>query len=72
LEFWRNWPLEASDNLGAALPSEREQAVVSGIVAAESEGDLLLSFWSERQTAIWFGDVIALSQLKAVHATRSR
>lgn len=52
--LWRHWPIETVD-LSMLHLGDVGQRVVRDIAEAEANGDLLLTFWGERETALWLG-----------------
>jgi hypothetical protein len=61
-DLWRHWTLETVD-LSMLHLDEEGLSVVREIVEAEAKSELLLTFWGERETAIWLGEEPAISRL---------
>jgi hypothetical protein len=61
-DLWRNWRLESVE-LSMLHLGDEGQSVVREIVGAESNSDLLLTFWGERETALWLGEQSSVSGL---------
>ena len=64
LEFWKHWEVEPCDDLSMVVVGPEDQSIIRRIVEAESGGKLLLSFWSERSTVVWFGEPNLLEELE--------